>query len=287
MKASAGTLVLLGTVLLAGPALAQSAQVNSSGATIAVETTARPPAGATGARGAGEEANSGGGRQSSGTAAAPVNGVGGVGGGRYTFRPGGIINNSETATGDEVSGAAPGGESRANASNRDHIDQDAQAEIRARRSATPNSTDPSAGDRASGLSYTTGDFAQPQLVTAPRGPGSPAPANVSVVRNSCVAPNTVELVTLSGLNTLEYTFQRLPNGPNFVFAGIANPTSLNNPRRFVLPNGTYRLTFRHPNTTPIGVWPQNVVIQPHHIVGGTCVPIDPRTRPGLPTSPVQ
>lgn len=227
MKTSAGTLVMLGAVLLAGPAFAQSANLNSSGATIAVEITARPPVSATGARETGEEANSGGGRQSSGTATAPVNGVNGVRG---------------------VKGAAEAAAA----------DERALTEVPGSRGA---------------------DFRS--------GTGSPAPANVSVVRNSCVAPNTVELVTLSGLNTLEYTFQRLPNGPNFVFPGIANPTSLNNPRRFVLPNGTYRLTFRHPNTTPIGVWPQNVVIQPHHIVGGTCVPTDPRTRPGLPTSPVQ
>ena len=40
MKTSAGTLVMLGSVLLAGPALAQSATLNSSGATIAAERTA-------------------------------------------------------------------------------------------------------------------------------------------------------------------------------------------------------------------------------------------------------
>ena len=45
MKTSAGTLVLLGAVLLAGPALAQSANLHSSGATIAAETRAAPRGG--------------------------------------------------------------------------------------------------------------------------------------------------------------------------------------------------------------------------------------------------
>lgn len=124
------------------------------------------------------------------------------------------------------------------------------------------------------------------MIVAALALSSPAQANVVAVRNSCVAPNTVEVVTLS-VNTFEYTFQRLPNGPNLIFAGIVNPTSSSNTRRFVLPNGTYRLTYRNPNTTPIGVWGPNIVIRPHHMVGGACVPIDPRTRRGSPTAPVQ
>jgi len=114
----------------------------------------------------------------------------------------------------------------------------------------------------------------------------PAQANVTVVRNSCAAPNTVEIVTLS-LNTYEYTFQRLPSGPSYIFAGIVNPTSINRIRQFVVPSGTYRLTYRLPNSTPVGVYGQNVVILPHNMVGGACVPVDPRTRSASPTSPVQ
>lgn len=118
------------------------------------------------------------------------------------------------------------------------------------------------------------------------GLAGPASANVSVVRNSCVAPYTVEIVTLSN-NTYEYTFQQLPRGAAFVFAGIVNPTSNSSLRRFEVPPGSYRLTFRHPNTVPVGVYSSNVIIRPHHLVGGACVPVDPRTRRRNPTAPVQ
>lgn len=114
----------------------------------------------------------------------------------------------------------------------------------------------------------------------------PASANVSVVRNSCVAPSTVEIVTLSN-NTYEYTFQQLPHGTAFVFAGIVNPTSTSYIRRFEVPPGSYRLTFRHPNTVPVGVYSQRVVIRPHHMVGGACVPVDSRALRRDPTAPVQ
>ena len=111
----------------------------------------------------------------------------------------------------------------------------------------------------------------------------PANADITVVRNSCNAPDTVEVVTMS-MNTFEYTFERIPNGPNYVFAGA---TSTSHTRRFVVPSGTYRLTYRVPDTTPVGVYGQNVVIRPHHLVGGACVPIDPRTRRARPVAPVQ
>lgn len=114
----------------------------------------------------------------------------------------------------------------------------------------------------------------------------PAQANVTAVRNSCAAPNTVEVVTLS-INIYEYTFQRLPSGPIYIFAGIVNPTSSSAIRQFPMPSGSYRLTYRQPNTTPVGVWGQNVIIRPHHMVGGACVPIDSRTRSASPTAPVQ
>lgn len=90
----------------------------------------------------------GGARRSTNAAATPVNGVGGQGGGRL--------------------------------SNRDHIDQDADTDIRTRRSAPASPTAPGATGLATGGAYTTGDFAGPELRRAgdPRGPGadSPAPA---------------------------------------------------------------------------------------------------------------
>ena len=121
------------------------------------------------------------------------------------------------------------------------------------------------------------------VMTAVLAFAGPAQANVSVVRNSCAAPNTVEVVTLS-LNTYEYTFQRLPSGPSYVFAGIANPTSINRTRQFVVPSGSYRLTYRLPNSTPVGVYGQNVIIRPHHMVGGACVPTDFRNRGASPAA---
>lgn len=87
-------------------------------------------------------------RRSGHAAATPVNGVGGQGGGRL--------------------------------SNRDHIDQDAQARIGTGRSAPANPTAPAAGGLATGDTYTTGDFAGPEMRRAgdPRAPGadSAAPA---------------------------------------------------------------------------------------------------------------
>lgn len=112
-----------------------------------------------------------------------------------------------------------------------------------------------------------------------------AQASVTTVRNSCAAPNTVEVETLS-LNTYEYTFRRLPGGPVYVFSGIANPTSINRIRGFDVPYGTYRLTYKLPNASPVGVYGPNVVIRPHQMINGTCVAIDPRSRRS-PTAPVQ
>jgi|GEM_PF-2955654 len=67
--------------------------------------------------------------------ATPVNGTGGTGGGRYTSRPR-VINNSETETGLAV-GTVPAGQGQGqtrgiggDGSNRDHLDQDAQMDVR-------------------------------------------------------------------------------------------------------------------------------------------------------------
>ena len=112
-----------------------------------------------------------------------------------------------------------------------------------------------------------------------------AQASVTIVRNSCAAPNTVEVVTLS-LNTYEYTFRRFPNGPVYIFPGITNPNSTNQTRAFAVPYGTYRLTYRLPSSTPVGVYGPNVVLRPHQMIGGTCVAVDPRSGRSL-TAPVQ
>ena len=162
MKTSVGPLVLLGAVLTSGLALAQTlpprhsgrataeqggesgetrAQINSSGATVASETLALSPTQAATAQGSACVSNSThGGRQSGGTAATPVNGIGGMGGGRYTVSGCRIINNSETDDEVAISRPAPGGatpDSAVQTSNRDHVDQDAQVETRARRSSRP------------------------------------------------------------------------------------------------------------------------------------------------------
>ncbi len=172
MKTSVGALVLLGAVMTAGLALAQTpppargapvvaepgqtrATVSQSGGTLAMERTAPActpdPAG---------------GALRSAAASTPVNGVGGQGGGRYTRLR--VINNSETdsATADGAGETA----------NRDHIDQDAQ--VARRGAATAGPTAPGTGEPAAGLSYTTGDFTRPEMRRAgdPRAPGAQGPA---------------------------------------------------------------------------------------------------------------
>lgn len=112
-----------------------------------------------------------------------------------------------------------------------------------------------------------------------------AQSSVTIVRNSCAAPNTVEIETLS-INTFEYTFRRFPSGPVYVFPGIPNPTSINRTRRFEVTYGTYRLTYKLPNSTPVGVYGPNVVIRPHQMINGACVAIDPRSRRSR-SAPVQ
>ncbi|MDI1327348.1 MAG: hypothetical protein PSV23_11180 [Brevundimonas sp.] len=177
MKTSVGALVLLGAVMTAGLALAQTPPPARGAPAAAEPGQTRATVSQSGAILATERAapvctpDSAGGALRSGAAATPVNGVGGQGGGRYAR--GRMINNSET---DNSATPDRAGET----SNRDHIDQDAQAEIRTRRSSPANPTGPGAGEPAAGLSYTTGDFTAPQMLRAgdPRGPGAddPAPA---------------------------------------------------------------------------------------------------------------
>lgn len=165
MKTSVGTLALLGAALTAGLALAQTppqprgdraraepdgaagetrAQLNSSGATVAAEAMpSRTSPGSLPGCGPGLATSDSSNRDhidqdatgdiyKRGCAATtPTNGIGGTGGGRYTFVPttrARIINNSETDTA-EVDGAAarPGTGTRPN---------EAAAETRATVNAT-------------------------------------------------------------------------------------------------------------------------------------------------------
>lgn len=72
-------------------------------------------------------------RASTGEGVTPVNGIGGTGGGRYTVGQTRVINNSET----DLARAAPGFVN-IDSSNRDHIDQDAQGDIRRGRALPTN-----------------------------------------------------------------------------------------------------------------------------------------------------
>lgn len=103
----------------------------------------------------------------------------------------------------------------------------------------------------------------------------PASATVTVAANICEGVNTVRVVTL-GQNTYEYFFQTLPGGPIVHFAGITNPTSATHTRKFPLPAGRYRLTFKIPNTAPVGSYAPDVVIRPYTVVNGICAFTDPR-----------
>tara|TARA_R110000787_G_scaffold47286_3_gene114549 strand:+ start:528 stop:1013 length:486 start_codon:yes stop_codon:yes gene_type:complete len=152
MKTTVGTLVLLGTVLSAGWALAQSpaqprggqarteptagagetrAQVNSSGGTLAMETIS-PRTGPVPVPGCGPVAPTPT-SPSTRSTTAPVNGIGGTGGGRL--------------------------------SNRDHIDQDAQVEARVLRVINNSETD---------AAQVEGTAARPGTATGSGAPATPA-----------------------------------------------------------------------------------------------------------------
>ena len=114
----------------------------------------------------------------------------------------------------------------------------------------------------------------------------PASASVAAVANICDGTNTVRVVTLS-LNTYEYFFQPLSGGPVVHFNGIATPTSSTKVRLFAVPPGRYRLTYRIPNTAPVGTWSRDVVVRPWAMVNGTCVFTDPLKRARPVGAPVQ
>lgn len=105
----------------------------------------------------------------------------------------------------------------------------------------------------------------------------PASASVAAVTNICDGTNTVRIVTLPN-NTYEYFFQPLPGGPVVHFNGIVTPTSTTKVRLFAVPPGRYRLTYKIPNTAPIGTWTPDVVVKPWAMVNGVCVFTDPRKK---------
>lgn len=105
----------------------------------------------------------------------------------------------------------------------------------------------------------------------------PASAMVAAVSNICDGTNTVRVVTLSN-NTFEYFFQPLSGGPVVHFNGVVTPTSVTYVRLLAVPPGRYRLTYKIPNTAPIGTWTPDVVVKPWAMVNGVCVFTDPRKK---------
>jgi len=102
--ASAKSLIVLGAILSAGPAFAQSATLNQSGGTTAMERTA--PAGER-PRVVNDSENGSAEVQAAartGAGETPVNGIGGTGGGRFSGR---LINNSERERVGTTEGPAP------------------------------------------------------------------------------------------------------------------------------------------------------------------------------------
>lgn len=105
----------------------------------------------------------------------------------------------------------------------------------------------------------------------------PASATVTTVTNICDGVNTVRVVSLA-LNNYEYFFQTLPSGAVHHFNGILVPTSTSKVRLFNLPAGRYRMTYKLPNSTPIGTYGPDVVVRPFSVVNGMCVYTDTTRR---------
>ncbi len=93
---------------------------------------------------------------------------------------------------------------------------------------------------------------------------------VVMVENICeVIPggaNTVRVAYL-GADLLNLTFQSLSGGQSYVFASAG----LVSGRKLSLPAGTYKLTYQNPNFPAVGTYPQNVVVKPFKVSGGSCV----------------
>lgn len=122
--------------------------------------------------------------------------------------------------------------------------------------------------------------------------GSAASAQVvtSAVNICEIAPgggsiNTVRLNLFSFADVnLEYTFRKQPTGPTYQFPGVT-PASTSTIRKFALPEGTYKLSYKAPNNSAVGVYGQNVVVKPFQLQGQTCVFINVRNRADIASSP--
>ncbi|MCR5879657.1 hypothetical protein [Phenylobacterium sp. J367] len=94
---------------------------------------------------------------------------------------------------------------------------------------------------------------------------APVFAQIAGVDSICeVTPggvNTVR-VRLMSLTNLDYTFRR--GGTQYVFPSLGLSSA---PRTFALPAGTYTLTYKHPNSTPVGTFPSPVVVKPFAVTG--------------------
>ncbi|MDI1328156.1 MAG: hypothetical protein PSV23_15290 [Brevundimonas sp.] len=236
MKTSTGTLVMLGAVLLAGPALAQSATLNSSGATIAVETRAAPRGGPSVAPGSTSgEPRTGGERlrlinnsetdtvQVEGSyravsGEAPVNGIGGLGGGRYSQEAAVVTGRVTNAQGQPETAQAQsrdgpvngiGGSGGGRLPNRDHIDQDAQSDTPGRSSQGQAAGSTSRGSALTEVSSSQGaDFIARTNTDRPS-PGARRPAPGAVPEaaiNSSGGPIDIESWSwgrIDRLNTAE------------------------------------------------------------------------------------
>lgn len=104
-----------------------------------------------------------------------------------------------------------------------------------------------------------------------------AQAQIIAVENICeiagAGVNTVNVKLISpGL--FEYSFRRTSDGQITNFA--ATTAAWN--RKFTLPPGSYKLSFKHPNTTPIGTWSNTVLVRDYRVVNGRCVLISPLDR---------
>jgi hypothetical protein len=111
-------------------------------------------------------------------------------------------------------------------------------------------------------------------VAAGLGLAGPAAAQIIGVDNICEptggAVNTVN-VKLMSPSLFDYMFKRSSDGQIYNYP--ATTAAWN--RKFALPAGTYKLTFKHPNSTPIGSYAPNILVKDYKIVGGNCLFVSP------------
>jgi hypothetical protein len=97
-----------------------------------------------------------------------------------------------------------------------------------------------------------------------------ADSPVTGVQNICEVSgggvNTVFVHVLGSL-LLDYTFKTLPAGQTYVFPATIPAQD----RKFALPAGTYQLSVKMPNTTPVASYGPSIVVRPFQVVGGACV----------------